>query len=136
MWTRRGCSHPMTMTMTTTLVHSKDRHVLTALLQTGLTNINTHKGHWLSRVSPPWGTVGGAADLARAAGGTLGHRGRVRHVVAQVKEGSATHLVVVVEGHVGGENLSVGPQQGSLSTALTLEPATVHVAAQHREEVT
>lgn len=46
-----------------------------------------------------------------------------------MEEGSSAHLVVVVEGYIGGEDLSVGPQQGALSTALTLEPAAVHVAA-------
>lgn len=120
-------SHPVAVTLAATLVHGQNRHVLTTLLQTGLdTHAHTHR---LSRVPPPYPPAEGRADLAGSAGGALGNGGRVRHVVAQVEEGSPAHLVAVVEGHVGGKDLGIGAQQGALPAALTLESAAAHVAA-------
>lgn len=126
-------SHPVAVTLAATIVHGEDRHVLTALLQAGLTHTHTHRTQVeqgaTSRGVEGGAAAGGAADLASPTGGALGHGGRVRHVVAQVEEGSPAHLVAVVEGHVGGEDLGVGAQQGALPAALTLQPAAVHVAA-------
>lgn len=78
--------------------------------------------------------MGGAAHLARAAGGSLGHSGRVGHVVSQVEVGSSADQVAVIEG--GGEDFCVGAQQGALPPSLTLNPATVNVPAkQQKQEV-
>lgn len=41
----------------------------------------------------------------------------------------------MVEGHVGGEDLCVGAQQGALPPTLTLDPATMDVAARDRKTV-
>lgn len=39
----------------------------------------------------------------------------------------------MVKGHVGGEDLCVGAQQGALPPSLTLDPATVDIAARDRK---
>lgn len=65
------------------------------------------------------------SDLAGAAGGALGHRGGVGHVVVQVEEGPSADQVAVVE--ADREDLSDAAQQGALCPALTLDPTTENV---------
>lgn len=90
-------THPVTVAFPATFVHTEHRHVLTLLVQ---------------------------ASLAGAAGGALGNDGGVGYVVAQVEEGSSADQV---QADGGGEDLSVGAQQGAVSPALTLDPAAENV---------
>lgn len=72
-------------------------------------------------------------DLARPAGGALSHGGGVGHVVTQVEKGPSAHQLAVVEAHR--EDLCVGDQKGALCSALTLDPAAVHVSAMTGSDV-
>lgn len=91
-------THPVTAAFSTTSVHAEHRRILTFLIQT--------------RLSGP-------------AGGSLGHGGRVGHVVVQVEESPSADQVAVVE--ADGEDLGDAAQQGALRAALTLDPAAENV---------
>lgn len=107
--------------------HQYLRHVSRASDQPAST-LHVVKSTVLNPEVPP-GLQGAPSDLARAAGGALGHGGGVRHVVSQVEEGSSADQVAVIEADGGGEDLGVAAQQGALPPALTLDPAAVNVAA-------
>lgn len=50
-----------------------------------------------------------------------------------MEESPSADQVAVVEGHIGGEDLCVGAQQGALPPSLTLDPSTEDVAARDRK---
>ncbi len=71
------------------------------------------------------------AHLVGPTGRALWHHGWVRNIITQIKIGTPAGKVTLIQFDSCGQNLSVGAQQRTLISTLTLDPTTVHIPKQN-----
>ncbi len=70
--------------------------------------------------------------LVGSTGRPLWHHGWVRNIITQIKIGTPAGKVTLVQFDRCGQNLSIGAQQRTLISTLTLDPPTEHIPKQNR----